>query len=98
MCFSVTVSAKESDNSVHAAIQSLVRHLLQQKMKKARQSSKGGMFSKSEEIEEKNYVTISPLEISEQKEFIPLIVTKVPEVPVIKICTCIVVWLLPLSL
>ncbi|XP_073227884.1 uncharacterized protein [Porites lutea] len=76
---SVTVSAKESDNSVHAAIQSLVRHLLQQKMKKARQSSKGGMFSKNEEIEEKNYVTISPLEISEQKEFIPLIVTKVPE-------------------
>lgn len=71
---------------------SLVRHLLQQKMKKARQSSKGGMFSKNEEIEEKNYVTISPLEISEQKEFIPLIVTKVPEVPVIKICTCIVVW------
>ena len=66
-------------------------------MKKARQSSKGGMFSKSEEIEEKNYVTISPLEISEQKEFIPLIVTKVPEVAVIKICTCIVVWLLPLS-
>ena len=51
------------------------------------------MFSKNEEIEEKNYVTISPLEISEQKEFIPLIVTKVPEVPVIKICTCIVVWL-----
>lgn len=50
------------------------------------------MFSKNEEIEEKNYVTISPLEVSEQKEFIPLIVTKVPEVPVIRRCTCIVVW------
>lgn len=76
---SVTVSAKESDNSVHAAIQSLIRHLLQQKMKNARQSLKGGMFAKNEEIEEKNYVTISPLEVSEKKEFIPLIVTKVPE-------------------
>ena len=74
------MSAKESDNSVHAAIQSLVRHLLQQKMKTARLSLKGGMFSKNEEIEEKNYVTISPLEVSEKKEFIPLIVTKVPEV------------------
>ena len=65
---------------MHAAIQSLIRHLLQQKMKTARLSLKGGMFSKNEEIEEKNYVTISPLEVSEKKEFIPLIVTKVPEV------------------
>lgn len=80
-CFSVTVSAKESDNSVHAAIQSLVRHLLQQKMKKKRVTAKGGRFTKNEEeMEEKNYVTISPLEITEKKEFIPLIVTKVPEV------------------
>ena len=74
------MSAKESDNSVHAAIQSLIRHLLQQKMKKTRQSSKGGMFTKNDEFDEKNYVTISPLEVSEKKEFIPLIVTKVPEV------------------
>ena len=79
---SVTVSAKESDNSVHAAIQSLIRHLLQQKMKDARHSLKGGMFSKNEAIDEKNYVTISPLEVSEKREFIPLIVTKVPEVGV----------------
>lgn len=86
-CFSVTVSAKESDNSVHAAIQSLVRHLLQQKMKKKRFAAKGGRFTKNEEeMEEKNYVTISPLEIREKKEFIPLIVTKVPEV--IKFTTC----------
>lgn len=77
---SVTVSAKESDNSVHAAIQSLIRHLLQQKMKKKRFAAKGGRFNKNdEEMEEKNYVTISPLEITEKKEFIPLIVTKVPE-------------------
>ncbi|XP_066028679.1 uncharacterized protein [Pocillopora verrucosa] len=77
---SVTVSAKESDNSVHAAIQSLIRHLLQQKMKKKKLTSKGGKLSKNDlELEEKNYVTISPLEISEKKEFIPLIVTKVPE-------------------
>lgn len=80
-CFSVTVSAKESDNSVHAAIQSLIRHLLQQKMKKKRFATKGSKFNKNdEEMEEKNYVTISPLEITEKKEFIPLIVTKVPEV------------------
>ena len=74
------MSAKESDNSVHAAIQSLIRHLLQQKMKKTRLSLKGGMFSKNDELEEKNFVTISPLEVSEKKDFIPLIVTKVPEV------------------
>ncbi|XP_015759121.1 PREDICTED: ras-related protein RGP2-like [Acropora digitifera] len=80
---SVTVSAKESDNSVHAAIQSLIRHLLQQKMKDARHSLKGGMFSKNEVIDEKNYVTISPLEVSEKREFIPLIVTKVPEFDVL---------------
>ena len=81
MFFSVTVSAKESDNSVHAAIQSLIRHLLQQKMKKKKLASKGGKLSKNDlELEEKNFVTISPLEISEKKEFIPLIVTKVPEV------------------
>lgn len=76
------MSAKESDNSVHAAIQSLIRHLLQQKMKNKRLfSSKGGKFTKNDqEIEEKTFVTISPLEITEKKEFIPLIVTKVPEV------------------
>lgn len=75
------MSAKESDNSVHAAIQSLIRHLLQQKMKKKKLASKGGKLSKNDlELEEKNFVTISPLEISEKKEFIPLIVTKVPEV------------------
>lgn len=74
------MSAKESDNSVHAAIQSLIRHLLQQKMKKKKLTSKGGKLSKNDlELEEKNFVTISPLEISEKKEFIPLIVTKVPE-------------------
>lgn len=88
--FSVTVSAKESDNSVHAAIQSLVRHLLQQKMKKKRFAAKGGKFTKNEEeMEEKNYVTISPLEITEKKEFIPLIVTKVPEV--IRFTTLVVI-------
>ena len=75
------MSAKESDNSVHAAIQSLIRHLLQQNMKKKRFAAKGGKFNKNdEEMEEKNYVTISPLEITEKKEFVPLIVTKVPEV------------------
>lgn len=75
------MSAKESDNSVHAAIQSLVRHLLQQKMKKKRAAAKGGRFTKNdEEIDDKNYVTISPLEITEKQEFTPLIVTKVPEV------------------
>ena len=31
--FSVTVSAKEGDGSIHAAIQTLVRHLLLKKMK-----------------------------------------------------------------
>ena len=77
---SVTVSAKESDNSVHAAIQSLVRHMLQQKMKEKRLSTKGGLFSNNGEIDEKKYITISPLEKTEKKEFIPLIVTKVPEV------------------
>lgn len=85
--FSVTVSAKDSDNSVHAAIQSLVRHLLQQKMKKKRFTAKGGRFAKNdEEIDEKNYVTISPLEITEKKEFIPLIVCKVPEVIIFYSC------------
>ena len=75
------MSAKESDNSVHAAIQSLIRHLLQQTMKKKRSAAKGVRFTKNgEEMEEKNYVTISPLEITEKTEFIPLIVTKVPEV------------------
>lgn len=85
--FSVTVSAKESDNSVHAAIQSLVRHLLQQKMKKKKFAAKGGRFAKNdEEMDEKNYVTISPLEIAEKKEFIPLIVSKVPEVIIFNSC------------
>ena len=86
-CFSVTVSAKESDNTVHAAIQSLVRHLLQQNMKKKRFAAKGGRFTKNdEEMEEKNYVTISPLENAEKKEFIPLIVTKVSEVIIFTSC------------
>ncbi|XP_031569813.1 uncharacterized protein LOC116304247 [Actinia tenebrosa] len=70
---SVTVSAKESDGSVHAAIQSLVRHMLQQ-----RRQQKKGIFSGDKTIEEKKFVTLSPFE-EEKKEFVPLLVVKISE-------------------
>ncbi|XP_032242481.2 uncharacterized protein LOC5516669 [Nematostella vectensis] len=71
---SVTVSAKESDGSVHAAIQSLIRHMLQ----KRHQQKKGGLFSGDKTIEEKKFVTISPYD-EEKPEFIPLLNTKISE-------------------
>jgi hypothetical protein len=72
--FSVTVSAKESDGSVHAAIQSLVRHMLQQ-----RRQQKKGLFSGDKTIEDKKFVTLSPFD-EEKQEFAPLFVVKIPEV------------------
>ena len=74
---SVTVSAKESDGSVHAAVQSLVRHLLQQRMKTKPSKSKG-LFGKNV-VEDQSYVSVSPLKV-EEKEFVPLIKTKLAEV------------------
>lgn len=75
--FSVTVSAKESDGSVHAAVQSLVRHLLQQRMKKKATKTKG-LFGKNP-VDEQTFVSVNLLKI-EDKEFVPLIKTKLSEV------------------
>lgn len=76
---SVTVSAKANDRSVHVAIQSLIRHLLQQGLKQKRLQAKGGLFNKENEQEDKDFVTISPLGKKEDK-FVPLIKVKIPEV------------------
>ena len=80
LVFSVAVSAKESDGSVHAAVQSLVRHLLQQRMKR-KSGNKKGLFGNTA-VEEQAYVSISPLK-DEEKEFVPLIHTKISEVSIL---------------
>ncbi len=62
--FSVTVSAKEGDGSIHAVIQTLLRHLLLKKMKL---KNKGvvlknlfNMNEKQDEIDEDSETTFLP--------------------------------------
>ena len=71
--FSVTVSAKEGDGSIHAAIQTLVRHLLLKKMK-----------LKNKDVVLKNLFNMNkkPEEIDDDSEttFLPFLKTGINEV------------------
>ena len=73
--FSVTVSAKEGDGSVHAAIQTLVRHLLQKQVTEKKKDKIGNIFRSNEAKDE---------DLDNEKPFVPFFKVDINEV-----CCCV---------
>lgn len=75
MSISVAVSAKLSDGGVHAAIQALIRHLLERKLKDS-------ALKKMQEVEVKRHLNKKKKKVKKinPEEFQPLEKVNVPEV------------------